>query len=105
LPSNVSGSWIEADVIVSNCIVAPQDVSRDTSLQIQKRITLIRRALEGYLACEILAETLRNAQVPALPLFFSAGTDCSCIGFVAPGGANGGGNPTKARKMKIGIRQ
>ena len=32
----------------------------------------------------------------------SAGTDCSCAGFVALGGANGGGKPTKQRKISTG---
>lgn len=39
------------------------------------------------------------------PAFLSAGTDCSWPGLVACGGANGGGKPTKARKIRIGIRQ
>jgi hypothetical protein len=37
--------------------------------------------------------------------FCSAGADCSCAGFVARGGANGGGNPTNAKKTRIGRRQ
>jgi hypothetical protein len=37
--------------------------------------------------------------------FLSAGTDCSWLGFVALGGANGGGKPTNARNIRIGSRQ
>ena len=52
-----------------------------------------------------IQNTLALTYVRFLLIFFSAGTDCSCPGFVARGGAKGGGKPTNAKNMRIGIRQ